>query len=71
VKSVIESLEEDQKHNNTRKMSQTVGQFKKGSKHKFSPIRNKEGEFGNEYKDKSRNMESTLTNYWTQKNQRN
>ena len=29
MKNVIESIEEDQKHNNTRKMYQTVNQFKK------------------------------------------
>ena len=41
MKNVIESIEEDQKHNNTRKMYQTVNQFKKGYQHKFSIIRNK------------------------------
>ena len=30
MKNVIDSTEEDQKHNNTRKMYQTVNQFKKG-----------------------------------------
>ena len=40
MKNVIESIE-DQKHNNTRKMYQTVKQFKKGYQHKFSTIRNK------------------------------
>jgi len=44
MKNVIESIEEDQKHNNTRKMYQTVNQFKKGYQHKFSIIRNKKGE---------------------------
>ena len=29
AKNVMESIEEDQKHNNTRKMYQTVNQFKK------------------------------------------
>ena len=43
MKNVIESVEEDQKHNNTRKMYQTVNQFKKGYQHKFSIIRNKKG----------------------------
>ena len=41
---LIESIEEDQKHNNRRKMYQTVNQFKKGYKHKFSIIRNKKEE---------------------------
>jgi len=40
MKNVIESIE-DQKHNNIRKMYQTVNQFKKGSQHKFSIITNK------------------------------
>ena len=40
----MESIEEDQKHNNTRKMYQTVNQFKKGYKFKFSIIRNKKGD---------------------------
>jgi hypothetical protein len=30
MKNVIESIEEDQKHNNTRKMYQTVNQYKEG-----------------------------------------
>ena len=30
MKNVIESVEEGQKHNNTRKMSQRVNQFEKG-----------------------------------------
>jgi len=30
MKNVIESIEEDQKHNNTRKMHQKVNQSKKG-----------------------------------------
>ena len=41
MKNEIESIEEDQKHNNTRKMYQTVNQFKKGYQHKCSIIRNK------------------------------
>jgi len=53
VKSVIESVEEDQKHNNTRKMYQTVNQFKKGYQHKFSIIRNKKGEFAKITKEKA------------------
>ena len=41
MKNVTESIEDDQKHNNTRKMYQTVNQFKKGYQHKHSIIRNK------------------------------
>jgi hypothetical protein len=64
MKNVIESIEEDQKHNNTRKMYQTVNQFKKGYQHKFSIIRNKKRRIGNEYKGESRNVEKNiLTNY--------
>jgi hypothetical protein len=44
MKNVIESIEEDQKHNKRRKMYQTVNQFKKGYKHIFSIIRNKKKE---------------------------
>ena len=40
MKNVTESTE-DQKHNNTRKMYQTVKQFKKGYQQKFCIIRNK------------------------------
>jgi hypothetical protein len=43
MKNVTESTE-DQKHNITRKMYQTVNQFKKGYQQKFSIIRNKKGE---------------------------
>ena len=35
---------EDQKHYNTRKMYQTINQFKKGYQHKFDMIKNKKGE---------------------------
>jgi hypothetical protein len=56
MKNVIESTEEYQKHNNTRKMFQTVNQFKKGYQNKFSIIRNKK-RIGNEYKGESRNIE--------------
>ena len=57
AKNVMESIEEDQKHNNTRKMYQTVNQFKKGYQHKFSIIRNQKRRNGNEYKGESRNVE--------------
>jgi len=53
MKNVIESIEEDQKHNNTRKMYQTVNQFKKGYQHKFSIIRNKKGELTMNIKEKA------------------
>jgi len=38
IKNVIESVEEDHKHYNTRKVYQTINQFKKGYQHKFSMI---------------------------------
>jgi len=53
LKSVIESIEEDQKHNNTRKIYQTVNQFKKGYQHTFSIIRNKKGELAMNTKEKA------------------
>ena len=43
MKNVIESIE-DQKHNKTRKIHQTVYQFKKGYQHEFSTIRSKNEE---------------------------
>jgi len=57
MKNVIESIEVGQKHNNVRKMYQTVNQFKKGHQHKFSIIRNKKGELTMNTKGESRNME--------------
>jgi len=56
MKNIIESVEEDQKHNNTRKMYQAINQLKKGYQHKFSIIGNKKRRIGNEYKRESRNM---------------
>ena len=53
MKNVIESIEEDQKHNNTRKMYQTVNQFTKGQQHKFSIIRNKKAELAMNTKEKA------------------
>ena len=53
TKNVIESIEEDQKHNNTRKMYQTVKQFKKGYRHKFGIIRNKKRELVMNTKEKA------------------
>jgi len=41
MKNVTKPIKEDQKHNNTRKMYQTVNQFKKGYQNKFSVISNK------------------------------
>jgi len=53
MKNVIESIEEDQKCNNTRKMYQTVNQFQKGYQNKFSIIRNKKGELAMNTKEKA------------------
>jgi len=53
TKNVTESVEEDQKHNNTKKTYQTVNQFKKGYQHKFSIIRNKKGELAMNTKEKA------------------
>ena len=53
MKNVTESIEEDQKHNNTRKTYQTVNQLKKGYKHKCSIIRNKRGELAMNTKQKA------------------
>ena len=53
VKNVIESIEEDQKHNNSKKMYQTVNQFKKGYQHTFGIIRNKKGELAMNTKEKA------------------
>jgi len=52
MKNITESTEEDQKHNNTRKIYETVNQFKKGYQHKFSIIRNKKGELAMNTKEK-------------------
>jgi len=60
---VIESIEEDQKHNNTRKLYQTVNQFKKQYQHKFSIIRNKKGELAMNTKEKAEYGKNILTNY--------
>ena len=55
MKNVTESRE-DQKHNNTRKMYQTVNQLKKGYQHNFSIIRNTEGEMAMDAKGKQENQ---------------
>ena len=52
IKNVTESTEEDQKYN-TRKMYQTINQFKKGSQHKFNIIRNKKGELAMNTKERA------------------
>ena len=44
IRSVAESIEEDHKDNNTRKMYQTVNKFKKGYHHTFNMISDKNGE---------------------------
>jgi len=54
LKNVTESIKEEQKHNNTRKMYQTVNQFKKGYQHTFSIIRNKKGELAMNKKEKAK-----------------
>jgi len=53
MKNVKESIEENQNHNNTRKMYQTVNQFKKGHQHKFNIIRNRKGELAMNIKEKA------------------
>jgi hypothetical protein len=53
MKNVIQRIQEDQKHNNKRKMYQTVNQFKKGYQHKFAIIRNKKGELAMNTKKKA------------------
>jgi hypothetical protein len=53
MKNVIGSIEEDRKHNNTRKMYKTINQFKKGCQHKFNTIRNKKGELVMNTKEKA------------------
>ena len=69
MKNVIESIE-DQKHNNIRKMYQTVNQFKKGSQHKFSIITNKKENWQWIQRREQKYGKNILTNYWTQKKQR-
>jgi len=53
IRNVIESIEEDQKHNNTRKIYHTINQFKKGYQHKFHMIRNKKGELAKNTKERA------------------
>jgi len=63
MKNVIESIEEDQQHNNTSKMYQTVNQCKKGCQHKFSIIRDKKGNWQSIQKRKQKYGKNILTNY--------
>ena len=49
----MESIEEDQKHNTTKKMYQTINQFKKGYQHKFNVFRNKKGELAMNTKERA------------------
>jgi len=51
-KNVIESIEEDQKYN-TRKMYQTIKQFKKAYQYKFNMIRNEKGEMAMNTKERA------------------
>jgi len=53
VKNVMESAELDQKHNNSRKIYQTVNQFKTGYQHKFRIIGIKKGEVAMNTKEKT------------------
>jgi hypothetical protein len=53
MKNVAELIEEEQKHNSTRKMCQTINQFKKGYQHKFKVIRNKKEELAMNKKQKA------------------
>jgi protein subunit release factor B len=53
MKNVTQSVAEDQKHNNTRKMYQTINQFNKAYQHKFNMIRDKKGELAMDKKEKA------------------
>jgi len=52
-KNVIESIKENQKCNNTRRMYQTINQFKNEYQHKFNMIRNKKGELAMNTKERA------------------
>jgi hypothetical protein len=60
MKNVIQSIE-DQKINNTRKMYQTVKQFKEGYQHNI--IRNKKRELVMNTKERQKYGKNILTNY--------
>ena len=70
MKNVIESIEEDQKHNNRRKMYQTVNQFMKGYQHKFSIIRNEKGELAKNTKEKAEIWKEYFDNLLNKEEQR-
>ena len=53
IKNVIESIEEGQEYSNTRKMYQTINQFKEGYQHKFNMIRNKKIELAMNTKERA------------------
>jgi hypothetical protein len=61
MKIVIESIV-DQKHNNTKKMCQTINQFEKGYQYKFNVIRNNKGELAMDKKEKAENVKNILIN---------
>jgi len=67
---LIESIEEDQKHNNRRKMYQTVNQFMKGYQHKFSIIRNEKGELAKNTKEKAEIWKEYFDNLLNKEEQR-
>ena len=52
IKNVKGSIEEDHKYN-TRKMYQTINEFKKGYQHKFNMSRNKDRELAMNTKDRA------------------
>jgi len=53
IKNGMESVEEEQKYNNTRKMYQTINQFEKGYQHKCNMIRSKNGELAMNTKERA------------------
>jgi hypothetical protein len=50
MKNVIQLVEEDQKHNNTRETYQAINRLKKWYQHKFNTISNKKRRIGNKHK---------------------
>jgi hypothetical protein len=63
LKNVIESIEENQKHNKTSKMYETIKQFKKGCQHKLSIIRNKKGDLAMNTREKAEIYKEYFVNY--------
>ena len=53
IKSVVESIEEDQKDNTTRKIYQTINKFKKEYQYIFNMIRNKNGQLAMNTKERT------------------